>query len=260
MTCAEITKLLSEGVPVREIQRREGFQAHLEQCEPCGALLAWAAEPVPSSPVEAPVSDAVLSFIHSDLEPVTPLPSTPWIIAGAFGLAATVALLFALALGARGWAGLSLLQAACLSILWVGTILLSAVSLSSSIRPGSRQIVHPLLPILAIGAGFPALVLWLFPAGPRENFVAHGVGCLAGGLMVAAMTSGATYAFVRRGYSMSWSRTGALVGVVGAVVAAVALQIACNDHEFGHLLVWHGLTILLSVTIGYAAGRRTAAS
>lgn len=52
----------------------------------------------------------------------------------------------------------------------------------------------------------------------------------------------------------------ATIGVIGGVAAILALQISGPDQEFGHLIVWHSLTIVMSIAGGYLAGRRTVQS
>ncbi|MBI4907257.1 MAG: DUF1109 family protein [Acidobacteria bacterium] len=257
MTCTDVDQLLSEGVSVREMKLRAAVLEHMQSCRRCEDLVSWTEAPAPDPGLGELVEERIRSLIHADLKPVRPLPSTLGAIGGAFVLAGMISLLHTLTMGVRGWTALSWLQVHWLSGLFLGVILLAAISLIASIRPGSRQRVHAAIPILALAIGFPSLIGWLFPSGPREHFVADGVRCLAGGLMVAAMTAGLTYALARRGYSTNWPRTGATIGVIGGVVAILALQISCPDQEFGHLLVWHALAMLLSITGGYLAGRRT---
>jgi hypothetical protein len=202
------------------------------------------------------VEERIRSRIHADLKPVRPLPSG-WGAAGAaLLLAVVISSMQAMTMGVAGWTALSPLQSGVLYSFSAGIIVLAANSLLTSIRPASRAWVSPLLPVLAFVLGFPLVVASLFPAGASDHFLSAGVRCLAGGLMITALTSGITYSLARRGYSVSWPRTGALIGVIGGAVAIAAQQVSCPDSEFGHLIVWHELTIVLSVTAGYLTGMR----
>lgn len=257
MTCDAVDRLLSEGISAGELKSRPDAAAHLQKCKRCEALVTWAAAPLPDPGVGALAAHRIRSLMQADLKPVRPLPSTGAAVVGALLLAGTVSLLHSLTMGARGWQALAWEQALLLGGLFTGVILLASASLVTSIRPGSRQRAPAAVPLCALLIGFPALTGWLFPSGPHEHFVADGVRCLAGGLMVAAMVSGIAYALARRGYSTNWPRTGATIGVIGGAVAVLALQISCAEQESGHLLVWHGLSIALSIAGGYLAGRRT---
>jgi hypothetical protein len=202
------------------------------------------------------VEQRIRAIIHADLKPVRPLPSNWGAAVAALLLAVVISAMHAMMMGVTGWAALSWLQIAVFYTFSAAVILLAAVSLLASIRPASRQWIPPLLPVVTLVVGFPLLIGGLFPSGSRHHFVSHGMRCLAGGLMIIALAGGITYWLARRGYSTNWSRTGALVGVVGGVVAVAALQVSCPDQEFGHLVVWHGLVILTAIVSGYLAGRR----
>jgi len=257
MTCADVDQLLSEGVPAMDLKLRPAVAEHMKSCRRCEDLIRWTDAPMPGPAVDASIEDRIRALIRADLRPVRPLPSTVGAIGAALALAAVIALMHALTMGVCGWEALSLLQVVWLGGLSVGVIMLAAVSLIASIRPGTRQFVNPLIPILTLAVGFPMLIGWLFQSGPREHFVSDGVHCLAGGLMLAALTAGITYMLARRGYAINWPRTGAIVGVLGGVVALLSLQISCPDQELSHLLVWHGLAMLTSISGGYLAGLRT---
>ncbi len=260
MTCADVDRLFSEGISARELKLRPAVMEHMQSCRRCEDLVSWTETAAPDPGLGEAVDERIRSFIRADLKPVRPLPSTLGAIGGAFVLAGTISLMHALTMGVRGWTALSRLQALWLGGLFVGVILLASASLIASIRPGSRQRVNAVIPILTLALGFPILIVWLFSSGSREHFVSDGVRCLAGGLMVAAMAAGITYALASRGYSTNWPRTGATIGVIGGVVAILGLQISCPDLEFGHLIVWHGLAMMMSIAGGYVAGRRTMAS
>jgi hypothetical protein len=257
MTCADVDRLLSEGTAIEELKGLPEVRQHLRQCGRCQELLAWMETPPPEVAMEDAAAERIRALLHADLTPVRPAPSTAVGVAAVFALAAMIALLHGLAMGSRGWERLSPVQAASLGVFAVVAIFLTALSLLSSIRPGSPRRMPARVPILVVAAGFPIAVCSLFPMISSEDFAAHGVRCLAGGLMVSAMTAGLTYGLSRRGYSTDWPVTGALIGTIGATVAVAALQVSCPELEVQHLVLWHGLTILLSIGGGYLAGRRT---
>lgn len=256
MICADVDRLMSEGVPVAELRRRAEVAKHVQSCPHCEELLSWAANPVPAPEAGPLFEERIRSLLKADLKPVSPLPSAWTAAGGAFLLAGVVLLMHALAMGAGGWTALSRWQALWLSGLFMAVLLLAAVSLMASIRPGSRERVSPAIPVVALAVGFPALTGWLFPYCPRDHFVAQGIHCLAGGIMVAALTAAIAYAVARRGYSSNWSRTGALVGVLSSSVALGALQLSCAKLDLEHLLVWHGLVMVAAIAAGYLTGRR----
>ncbi|HBY59180.1 MAG TPA: hypothetical protein DEH78_05125 [Solibacterales bacterium] len=259
MTCAEVTRLLSEGTPIVELKRTTSFSDHLRNCARCEELLRWVESPVPDSGLGSEAADRVRTLIHADLKPVRPLPSTPVVVIGAIALASAIAGLHMLTMGARGWLTLSPVQSLSLGFLFASTVILAALSLNATLRPAARAVVPALAPLLLLPLGFASLAVFLFTAHPQEHFFADGIRCLSGGFMIALLTSAMTFAFARRGYPLNWSLTGALIGALGGTVALLALQISCPEHESGHLLVFHGLAMLVSIAAGYSAGRRAAA-
>ena len=257
MTCDDVDRLLSEGHPARELKSMPAVVEHVRTCPRCDDVLAWTEAPVPDPGLGTFAEVRIRSILQTDLRPVRPLPSTLGAIGGALSLAAGISLMHALTMGAKGWVSLSAIQASLLGGFVVVMTVLITISLIASIRPGSRRRGAPSIPIVVLAIGFPALVGGLFPSGSRDHFFAEGVRCLAGGVMVAAMTAGITYAIARRGYSTNWPLTGAMIGAIGGVVAILALQISCPDQEAGHLMVWHGLAMLLVISGGYLGGRWT---
>ncbi len=257
MKCADIDRFLSEGTPLHDMQIRPEVQAHLAHCRRCRNLIAWARTPFPEPPLGSPVEDRIRTLIRADLRPVKPLPSLAKAIASAFLLAFTLIAIHAMAMGLYGWQKLSFLQMVSLAALAAVILVVSVSCLMTSLQPGSNQRIHPALPVLLLLAGFPAWTIWFFPAADTGHFVQEGVPCLAAGLMMAALTAGMTHHLARRGYSTNWPLTGTLIGVVGGLIAVVALQLSCPDQELSHILVWHGLTIVISILGGYWAGLKT---
>jgi hypothetical protein len=163
-------------------------------------------------------------------------------------------------MGAAGWAALSSLQALALATLFLAVIVLAALSLLASLRPAARRWVPPQLPIVLLPLGFALIVSALFTSHARAHFFSHGIGCLAGAAMIAALTAAVSFSFSRRGYALDWGLSGALIGAFSGAVALLALQLSCPDHDAAHLLVWHGSAMLASIAAGYLAGRRSASA
>lgn len=255
--CADIDRLLSEGVPIGQLTANPALRSHAGVCPRCAALVCWASLPAQCPPPPLRIEERIRSMIQADLRPVRPVPAHRVGVAYAFALALFVSAMHGLTMGASGYAALSFAQTVSLGLFLATVILLSAVSLVSSIRPGSRRLVPPLLPVLTLTVGFPLLLYGLFDSVPGGELTAQGISCFAGGLMVSAIASGVTYVFARRGYSISGSRTGSLAGILGGATALLALQISCPDLDFQHIAVWHSLAMLFSVAGGYLAGKGT---
>jgi hypothetical protein len=257
MTCVEIDRLLSEGTPVAEWKQSAAVAGHLRTCTHCERLLRWSESPVPDPGCGDEVVSRVRMLIHADLKPVSPLPATSSAVLGTLALAASVVILHALAMGASGWTALSSPQIVALGGLFLAVVVLAAISLLASLRPASRQMVPPFVPVLLLPLGFALVVSAFFSSHEQAHFFADGIGCLAGGAMIAVLTGAVSFSFSRRGYSLDWGLSGALIGTFSGAVALLALQFSCPDHDSSHLLVWHGLAMLAAITGGYLAGRHT---
>lgn len=260
MTCTDVDSFLSEGKSLIELRSSVELRGHIEHCARCRDLVSWVEAPLPAPAISGGSMQRISSLLRADLRPVKPVPTIFQATVSICLVAAIIATLHTLAMGSRGWATLSLPQQVLVFGLCMLVALTGTASLLESVRPGSRKTIHPLLPLVAISAGFPVLVAALFPFGVGTDFITSGLRCLAGGIMLAGMTAAAAYSIIRGGYSTDWRRSGALLGTVSAAVAIGVLQVSCPDQELGHLLVWHGSAILLSILSGLAFGRKLAAS
>lgn len=260
MTCADFDRLLSHADSPSHWVPPGPAAAHLRDCPRCRELLLWAQTPAPDPACGHDAASRARLLIQADLKPVRPIPATPPALLAALALAAVIALLHSLTMGAAGWAALSSLQASALGSLFLAVVVLAAVSLLASLRPASRRWVPPLLPVLLLPLGFALIVSALFSSHAQAHFFTHGIGCLAGASMIALLTAAVSFSFCRRGYSLDWGLSGALIGAFSGAVALLALQLSCPDHNAAHLLVWHGLASIASIAAGYLAGRRSAAA
>lgn len=258
MNCAAVDRLLSEGVPVAELRQRPDVQTHLAGCARCRQLFDWLEQPAPAPELPS-LEPRLRLLLRADLRPVQPMPSLGRAIASALVLAAGLVALHAMAMGLYGWEKLNTAQMGTFAALTGFALITSVYCLVSSLQPGTPRRIHPALPLLLLTAGLPAWTLWWFPFQWHQHFLRDGLPCLAAGLLVAGFTGAITFTLARRGYSTNWPLTGALIGLFGGAVAAIALQLSCPDHEVAHILVWHGLTLVISVLGGYWAGRHVQA-
>jgi hypothetical protein len=82
--------------------------------------------------------------------------------------------------------------------------------------------------------------------------VVCGVHALLFGVLATAML----IAIFRRTDPFRPRLTGALTGLAGGLIAAIALDMTCHCLEAWHLWLAHGLTLILLVFGGWVAGRR----
>ena len=60
---------------------------------------------------------------------------------------------------------------------------------------------------------------------------------------------------VVRGAPLSCGVLGASLGAISGLLAVTVLQFSCSDQHAGHILLWHGAVLLISVCAGYLLGR-----
>lgn len=189
MTCTDVDSFLSEGKSLIELRSSVELRGHIEHCARCRDLVSWVEAPLPAPAISGGSMQRISSLLRADLRPVKPVPTIFQATVSICLVAAIIATLHTLAMGSRGWATLSLPQQVLVFGLCMLVALTGTASLLESVRPGSRKTIHPLLPLVAISAGFPVLVAALFPFGVGTDFITSGLRCLAGGIMLAGMTA-----------------------------------------------------------------------
>lgn len=251
MKCGDVDRLLSEGVRVEAV--RTQVYPHVENCPRCAAIVTWTGAAVGGPEVDA-LSRSVSARLKGDLSPVRPLPPDPVLALMLIGSGLAVAAVFLTAMGISGWHAMDSSQISALGVFAVATSVFSIVSVVRSMRPAAPRPL-PLPAVLgALLIGYPLIATLLFPLAPAEHFLADGVRCVAGGIVVIALASGLAFFVARRGYVLDVRRCGLLIGEFGAIVSVLALQIFCPDQEAAHLAVWHGLAIWGGVLLGGLGG------
>ena len=93
-----------------------------------------------------------------------------------------------------------------------------------------------------------------FITTPRS--LRHTVVCGAHALVFGSMAIATLFFMWRRTDPFSPRLSGAVAGLAGGLVGAVALDMTCPHLEAWHLWIGHGLTLLALVFAGWYAGRR----
>jgi hypothetical protein len=192
---------------------------------------------------------------------VKPLPSDVLLGLAIQATGSAVVAGFLGTMGIRGWRTMQPLQISIL--LGFAGVLMLAFSLSflRLIRPGAPPPpvrIEMLVGLLCLG--FPGLCALLFPANLAQHSIRNGLFCLGSGMLLATLVCALLFRLARRGLVMDGTAAGAVAGAIGGIVAATALQGFCPHQEMSHLMVWHGLVIVMSVAVGLQSGRRAAAA
>lgn len=89
-----------------------------------------------------------------------------------------------------------------------------------------------------------------------QRSVRSTVVCGIHALLFGAWASIALFALWRHTDPFSPRLTGALTGLSGGLVGAVALDMTCTNSEAWHLWLGHGATLLAFIIVGWFAGRK----
>jgi hypothetical protein len=168
-----------------------------------------------------------------------------------------------IALGvSRGSAGTTLSSALYGAVGWA--IIQTLVLVFGLARPPGRKparavrlVVAVVIPVIFLGYLALTSSSWL----PFERFsqgatASHAVSCGLISLFLGALVSGGVLLLWRGTDPLTPGTSGALVGLVGGLGAAVGVGIACPSHEAWHLGCSHGLGVIALVFLGGAVGRR----
>ena len=228
-------------------------EEHLRQCERCSRVYLFFLEKRPFQEASPDRLLDIQSELQRSLRPVTPQPA-PRVLAIrlliAFLLFAAPAIVM---MGAAGLRDMTWMQrVVMLAVLTFGAGLLS-MSLAWQVSPGSLRRIPPYVAILSLTAGFLLGLAILFPWQAPQAFLTRGWICLKAGLLLAVPAGALFWILVRRGRAFGVGMLGATLGAIAGLLGAFVLQFHCNIQDAGHLLVWHGGILILSIGLGILA-------
>jgi hypothetical protein len=237
--CRRVDEELDRRFGSPSTEMSEPARQHLEQCERCRKLCAWAETETFVSPPPPGLNATVRNKLRASLKPVSPR-SPMWVIACQFGMVSV--LLTLLAVGVMVLAGFDKMDAS--QLLGITTILAAGVTLLSfclawQITPGSLQRVSAFAAVAILAAGFFIGVVVLFPWHTPEPFVVRGLPCLGVGLGLAAPAAFLFWLVARRGARLG---IGTLGGALGAMAGRSAL-VCFSSHVTGKRpsIFWFGM-------------------
>jgi hypothetical protein len=252
MNCSDLDRMISEGL--READLRATAGSHIANCARCQSLLRFMEAPLPLPFDESTRRGAISARLTADLRPAARPLGTFRTVLYVLGTVVAMVTIATLLMGAQGYERLSPDRRLALSLYAFTLLILLALSLAKLLRPASRTAIAPRWLLLAVLLGYPLLASLLFPVLPAPNFVAEGLVCLFFGLITSLLSSFLIWTFTRRGYPLNLVQTGAIIGALSGLIGILALHFVCPDHDARHVALWHGLTGILSIAGGSAAG------
>jgi len=235
-------------------QVSQEVQSHLDECERCRTLYSFLADDLPAGAVPSELEHRIVQTIQGALKPVSRLRSTAAIAAQLM----IVFLLISAAVAGRmkivGFKTMTLLQVIGITLILSLGVVLLALSLASQMKPGSLRRITGWASVVIPTAGLLAGVVFLFPWKAPDAFVIRGLHCLRVGLAMAAPSALVFWFLVRRGAPLSLRLLGGTLGAIAGLLAVTVLQYTCDRQDIGHLLVWHGGVLVLSILAGALIG------
>lgn len=254
VTCQEADAFVDRYIDQLIKAMPAGVRAHIASCGRCAKLYGWVISESLGEPVSAELEQRLRERIHGALTPVKPLPSGRLLAARFVFVFLLLMALFFVPAGFAGLESMSGLQVAVVvTVLGAATVFLS-LSLSWQMIPGVYHRIPAPWIIGAFAAGFVAVVALLFPWEARPEILSHGWDCTRFGLMMAAPVAVVLVVLAVRGAPLSYRTLGASVGATASLCGLTVLQFACHNQHAGHLIVWHGGVVLISVFAGYVLG------
>lgn len=231
------------------------LERHIEKCRRCRLLYQSMSSPIRPAEVSKTVEQKIVRALTASLIPTTRLASTAAImtrIIAAFVLIAAVLIAWRKPIGFSVMTAPEIIGVSALLIIGVT---ITARVLASQMRPGSLRLISDGGALVVLGLGFVLTVLALFPwKASASGFMARGLHCLVGGLLLAAPASLVFASLIRRGAPLNMRLTGTVVGAISGWLGLTALQFTCDLQNISHLLVWHGSVVLLAALIGTVLG------
>lgn len=100
------------------------------------------------------------------------------------------------------------------------------------------------------------LVTTLLARAPGDESVPGTVGCIIGGVMMAAGPVLLAIFSMRHAFVMGATWRTAALGLASGLIGAAATRLYCPNDAFAHVLIGHGTPILLAVLAAAALGPR----
>lgn len=256
MTCKKILAMLEMNGGALAADRE--VSAHLRDCPVCTALLHRAPADDSTIAVDGNVLRQILSYINSDLRPVTPLPPSSALVLGFLTVFTLLALSVLSLSGSRNiLVGADWRDAIPLVVLAGGAVSL-AMALSKEIVPGERAALGPKRTAATVLCSFALSICLLLPWRVENEFMAMGWQCTTQGFAYALPATVLVLLIVRRGAVMSPASVGALTGAFSGLVGVAILHFQCVIHNAPHLLVWHAAIPVACAAAGYLLGHYVA--
>lgn len=190
--------------------------------------------------------------ITQQLEPVKPLPPEGRRAGGILAACCAIVAGGAWVSGVNGWQALTTARKFALFAPLAAAAGSLALALARQMVPARRNSSGPaaafagslLACAVAVGSDF------FWQVGP--DFTHGGMPCFTAGVIWAAISAMAYRRAVKRGAFLYPAWTGATVGALSGLTAAVVLGIHCPDRNAAHILVWHGGVLAVCSAMGAA--------
>ena len=206
--------------------------------------------PMATAAIPLELQKRIEAVICGTLEPVSPLPPNPVLVARLFVLSGACIQFGVWWLGGAGWRALSNGQAATIfSFLTFGMLLLADTA-SRLMVPGSRQRVCPLLTTFSPLLALLFAIFLVLPYKWNPDFVTVGLGCFQRGLLCAAIPAPLIAFILRRSALLSPLWQGAAAGLLSGFTGLTVVEINCPYLDRAHVLVWHCGSALIVMFAG----------
>ena len=221
---------------------------HLLTCGRCRGLYRWMIEAQDTASPEPLVNKQVRQQIVDSMKPVT-RQSSPVVLALRFFLVFSIMAMAAIMMtGAPSLSARTILMSIVLAC---GAAAFS-LSLAWQMSPGSLRRYSLWAAVALLCAAFATGEASLFPWFSTGDFWTQGAECLRSGITMAIPAGVVFGLLARRGFLPLTGALGATLGGIGGALGASVLQFACRRQEAGHLTIWHGAVLVVSIVVGIA--------
>ena len=254
LTCEDAERLMDGCLGREESEMPPGLAGHLSACSRCARLYGWLRSAGKELLAPAELVDGVTSRLCATLRPVTPLPGSPALAAWFFGVFVLLLAGLAWMSGAGAVKLFTPLQLVTVGVVLAGTGVALACSLSWQAVPAQKQGIRAAWLIGGLAVVFAAAVGTIFPWEDVREVAAGGWQCTYHGAVLAAPVGAAMLLMALRGAPLCLRTLGATVGAVAGLAGLIILELSCRVQSAGHIILWHGGVVGLTVLTGYLAG------